>query len=92
VSQLVQLPRKIVDVRPTYPEIARLAHVEGTVVLEAIVNPAGRVDHLRVVASVPLLDAAALDAVRQWRYTPSVLNGQPVAVLMTVTVRFTLSQ
>jgi periplasmic protein TonB len=92
VSQLVQPPRKIVDVRPTYPEIARLAHVEGTVVLEAIVNPAGRVDHLRVVASVPLLDAAALDAVRQWRYTPSVLNGQPVAVLMTVTVRFTLSQ
>lgn len=92
VSQLVQPPRKIVDVRPIYPEIARNARIDGTVVLEAIVDPAGRVDHLRVVKSVPLLDAAALDAVRQWRYTPSVLNGQPVAVLMTVTVRFTLSQ
>jgi periplasmic protein TonB len=92
VSQLVQAPRKIVDVRPIYPEIARIAHVEGTVVLEAIVDPAGRVDHLRVVTSVPLLDTAALDAVRRWRYTPSVLNGQPIAVLMTVTVRFTLSQ
>ena len=61
-------------------------------VLEAIVDPAGRVDHLRVVKSAPLLDGAALDAVRQWRYMPSVLNGQPVAVLMTVTVRFTLSK
>jgi periplasmic protein TonB len=92
VSQLVQPPRKIADARPTYPEIARIARIEGTVVIEAIVDPAGRVDHLRVVRSVPLLDAAALDAVRQWRYTPSVLNGEPVAVLMRVTVRFTLSQ
>lgn len=92
VSQLVQPPHKIVDARPVYPEIARIAHVEGTVVLEAIVDPTGRVGHLRVVRSIPLLDAAALDAVRQWRYTPSVLNGQPVAVLMSVTVRFMLSQ
>ncbi len=92
VSQLVQPPRKIVDARPVYPEIARIAHVEGTVVIEAIVDPMGRIDHLRVVRSVPPLDAAALDAVRQWRYTPSVLNGEPIAVLMTVTVRFTLSQ
>jgi periplasmic protein TonB len=82
VSQLVQPPRKIADARPIYPEIAR---IEGTVVIEASVDSAGRVDHLRVVRSVPLLDAAALDAVRQWRYTPSVLNGEPVAVLMTVT-------
>ena len=92
VSQLVQPPRKIVDTRPIYPELAIRARVEGTVVLEAILDPRGRVDHLRVVKSEPLLDGAALDAVRQWRYTPSVLNGQPVAVLMTVTVRFTLSK
>lgn len=92
VGQLVQPPRKIADARPIYPEIARIARIEGTVVIDAIIDPTGRVDHLRVVRSVPPLDAAALDAVRQWRYTPSVLNGEPVAVLMTVTVRFTLSR
>jgi len=92
VSELLQPPRKVVDVRPTYPVIARDAHIEGVVVLEAVLDRTGRVDQLRVVKSVPLLDRAALDAVRQWRYTPSVLNGQPVAVLMTVTIRFTLQQ
>jgi periplasmic protein TonB len=90
VSELVQPPKKMVDVRPLYPEIARQVRIEGTVVLEAILDRTGRVDQLRVVKSVPLLDQAALDAVRQWRYTPSVLNGQPVAVLMTVTIRFQL--
>jgi protein TonB len=60
------------------------------VVLEAILDRGGRVDQLRVVKSIPLLDQAALDAVRQWRYRPTVLNGQPVAVLMTITIRFTL--
>ncbi len=92
VSELVQPPRKIVDVRPAYPVIARQARVEGTVILEAILDRDGRIDHARVVRSIPLLDAAALDAVRQWRYTPTVLNGQPVQVLMTVTIRFTLQQ
>jgi periplasmic protein TonB len=90
VSELVQPPKKIVDVRPIYPDLARQARVEGTVVLEAILDRNGRVDQVRVVRSVPLLDSAALDAVHQWRYTPTALNGQPVAVLMTITIRFTL--
>jgi|tagenome__1003787_1003787.scaffolds.fasta_scaffold20649198_2 protein TonB len=90
VSELVQAPRKLVDARPVYPDIARQARVEGTVVLEAILDRTGRVDQLRVVRSIPLLDQPAIDAVRQWRYTPSTLNGQPVAVLMTITIRFTL--
>lgn len=90
VSELVQPPKKIVDVRPVYPTFAREARIEGVVVLEAILDRNGRVDQVRVVQSKPLLDQAALDAVRQWRYTPSVLNGQPVAVLMTITIRFTL--
>jgi protein TonB len=90
VSELVRQPKKIVDVRPEYPDIARKARVEGIVVLEAILDRGGRVDQVRVVQSQPLLDQAALDAVRQWRYTPTVLNGQPVAVLMTITIRFTL--
>jgi protein TonB len=90
VSELVRPPRKMVDVRPVYPEYARAARIEGTVVLEAILDRNGRIDQLRVVKSVALLDQAALDAVRQWRYSPTVLNGQPVAVLMTITINFTL--
>lgn len=91
-AQLPELPRKIVDVHPAYPEVARAARVEGTVVLEAVLDTTGRITQLRVLKSVPLLDQAALDAVRQWRYTPSSYGGRPVSVLMTVTVRFTLQQ
>ena len=90
VADLPVSPRKIVDVRPIYPEIARAARKEGTVIMEAVLDPTGRVTQLRVIQSVPLLDLAALDAVRQWRYTPSLLGGHPVSVLMTITVRFTL--
>jgi len=85
-------PRKIVDVRPVYPEIARAARRDGTVIMEAVLDPTGAVTQLRVVRSVPLLDEAALDAVSQWKYTPSVYGGHPVSVLMTITIRFTLSQ
>jgi periplasmic protein TonB len=92
VAQLPVTPRKIVDVRPVYPEIARAARREGTVIMEAVLDPTGAVTQLRVVRSVPLLDDAALDAVRQWKYTPSVYGGHPVSVLMTITIRFTLSQ
>lgn len=90
VAQLPIAPKKIADARPLYPEFARRARVEGTVVLEAVLDPTGRVTQLRVIKSVPLLDQAALDAVAQWRYTPSVYGGHPVSVLMTITIRFTL--
>lgn len=91
-AQLPELPRKIVDAHPAYPEVARQARVEGTVILEAVIDTSGRVTQLRVLRSVPLLDQAALEAVRQWRYTPSSYGGRPVSVLMTITVRFTLAQ
>jgi len=90
VAELPQPPRKIADALPLYPEAARAARIEGTGVIEAIIDRTGRVDQLHVLRSVPLLDRAALDAVRQWRYTPSTLRGQPVAVLMTITVNFKL--
>lgn len=90
VAQLPIAPTKIADARPLYPEIARSARVEGTVVLEAVLDQTGRVTQLRVIQSVPMLNQAALDAVRQWRYTPSIYGGQPVSVLMTITIRFTL--
>jgi protein TonB len=83
-------PRKTVDVRPLYPEVARAARIEGTVVMEAVLDTTGRVTQLRVIQSAPMLDQAAMDAVRQWRYTPSMYGGHPVSVLMTITIRFTL--
>jgi protein TonB len=92
VAMLPESPRKTVDVHPVYPEIARAAHVEGTVILEAVLDTGGHVTQLKVIRSVPLLDQAALDAVRQWRYSPSIYYGRPVSVLMTITVRFTLQQ
>jgi protein TonB len=79
-------------VHPLYPEMARSARVEGTVILEAVLDTSGHVTQLRVLKSVPLLDQAALDAVRQWKYTPSIYYGRPVSVLLTITVRFTLQQ
>jgi protein TonB len=90
IADLPVAPRKTIDVRPVYPEIARLARREGTVVMEAVLDPTGHVTQLRVIQSVPMLDQAAMDAVRQWRYTPSTYGGQPVSVLMTITIRFTL--
>jgi protein TonB len=89
---VIREPRKLRDVPPDYPSHARIARVEGVVILEAVLDEQGRVDRLRVLRSVPLLDEAAMAAVRQWRYTPTLLNGVPVPVLMTITVRFTLNQ
>jgi protein TonB len=86
----VRPPAKIKDVRPVYPIVAQQARVEGLVIIEATIGPTGRVVATRLLRSVPLLDDAALEAVRQWEFTPTLLNGIPVPVLMTVTVNFTL--
>jgi protein TonB len=77
-------------VRPVYPSIARSARVQGIVIIEAVVGPDGRVQDAKVLRSIALLDAAALEAVKQWEYTPTLLNGVPVPVIMTVTVDFTV--
>jgi protein TonB len=81
---------KLADVAPIYPVIARNAHIQGVVILEAVLNAQGGVESVRVLRSVPTLDEAAMDAVQRWRYTPALLNGQPVPVVMTVTVNFKL--
>jgi protein TonB len=75
---------------PVYPPIAIQARREGTVILEAVIDETGAVRDVTVLRSVPLLDRAAIDAVRQWRYSPTRLNGQPLAIVMTVSVNFTL--
>jgi protein TonB len=77
-------------VRPVYPAIAQAARVEGVVIIETTIGTTGQVLNATLLGSVPLLDEAALAAVRQWEFTPTLLNGNPVAVVMTVTVRFTL--
>jgi protein TonB len=92
VGGTIREPRKLVHVAPIYPEIARQARVQGTVVMEAILDAAGRVESVRVLRSEPLLDEVAVRAVRQWRYTPTQLNGVPVPVLMTITIRFSLDR
>ena len=86
----IKPPVKVKDVAPAYPRIAREAQVQGMVIVEATIGPDGKVQDARIRRSNPLLDAAALDAVRRWEYTPTLLNGIPVAVVMTVTVNFRL--
>lgn len=88
----MKAPNKIVDVAPAYPSIAQTARVQGVVILEAVVDARGRVESVRVLRSIPLLDRAAVEAVQQWRYTPALLNGQAVPVVMTVTVNFMLKE
>jgi protein TonB len=86
----IKPPQKTRDVRPVYPPIAQSARVQGIVIIEATIGPDGAVKDAKVLRSIPLLDQAALDAVRQWQFTPTLLNGVPVPVIMTVTVQFTL--
>jgi len=88
----IEAPVKVRHVAPVYPEIAIRARVEGLVIIEAVIGTDGRVADARVLRSSPLLDRAALDAVRQWAFTPTTLNGQPVPVIMSVTVQFTLAR
>jgi len=88
VGGKISPPIKMNDVKPVYPAIAKNAGVSGVVIIEATVGADGKVIDAKVLRSVPLLDQAALDAVRQWEYSPTLLNGVPVPVVMTVTVNF----
>jgi len=90
VGGMVTAPRKLVDVAPTYPPIAQQAHVEGLVIIQATIGIDGRVVDATVLRPAPLFEQAALEAVRQWRYSPTRLNGEPVEVVMTVTLAFRL--
>jgi protein TonB len=87
----IGLPQKVTHVGPVYPPIAQSARVQGVVIVELIIDREGHVGYARILRSIPLLDQAALDAVKQWEFTPTHLNGSPVPVIMTATVQFTLS-
>ena len=86
----IRAPQRIVNVTPAYPALARLAHIEGVVIIEATIDEQGNVVRTQVLRSIPQLDAAAVDAVRQWKFSPTLLNGVPVPIVMTVTVNFKL--
>ena len=88
----IQMPKKVRDVAPIYPTIAQSARVEGVVIIEAVIGVDGGVRDARVLRSHALLDQAALDAVREWRYEPTRLNGVAVPVIVTVTVQFRLQR
>ena len=88
VGGRIMEPKKLKDVAPVYPPIAQSAGVTGVVTIEATIGADGKVVDAVVVRSIPLLDQAALDAVRQWEYIPTLLNGVPVPIVMTVTITF----
>lgn len=93
VGGLISTPALLHRVDPVYPSVAVAARIQGVVILEAVIDETGRVADARVLRSVnPLLDREAIDAVRQWRYTPVVLNGIPVRVILTVTLSFKLEE
>jgi TonB family protein len=84
----IKSPRKIKDVKPIYPPIAREAGVAGVVIIEVRIGTDGRIEEGHVLKSIPLLDEAALDAVKQWQFEPTLMNGAPVPLIMTVTINF----
>ncbi len=91
VGGAVQKANLIRQVRPVYPPLARQARIQGTVKLTAIIAKNGSIEKLEVLSGHPLLIPSALQAVKQWRYKPTLLNGQPVEVVTQVDVNFTLT-
>jgi protein TonB len=86
----IREPKVIQLVPPVYPKLAIKARVRGTVVLEAILTAEGAVAEIKVISGNPLLTQAAVDCVKQWRYEPTYLNGEPVPVILTARVNFEL--
>jgi protein TonB len=78
-------------VQPAYPPLAKTARIQGDVVLNALISKNGNIENLRVMSGHPMLVTSALDAVKQWKYKPYILNGEPVEVETTITVKFTLA-
>ncbi|HCS48939.1 MAG TPA: hypothetical protein DIW61_12050 [Candidatus Aminicenantes bacterium] len=86
----VLVPTLLKKVDPVYPEAARKAGIQGVVLLEATTDEQGNVVKVRVQKSIPELDQAAIEALRQWKYEPFIIEGKPKGVVFTVTVRFAL--
>ena len=92
VGGVIQPPTRLVNVNPVYPPIALASRREGIVILEALIAEDGSIRDVRLLRPAPLFEEAAIAAVRQWRFSPTLLNGEPVPLVMTVTVSFTLQK
>src|SRR5438094_7924749 len=91
VSQGVTQGLLIKKIQPAYPPLARQARIQGAVLLQAQISKEGTIEHLTLISGHPMLAPAAIEAVKQWRYKPYILNGEPVEVDTQITVNFTLS-
>jgi protein TonB len=89
---VIQPPKRLLHVDPVYPPVALAARKEGMVILEALIGEDGATRDVRVLRPAPQFEQAAIAAVRQWRFSPTLLNGEPVPVVMTVTVSFNLTR
>lgn len=92
VGGQVEAAKLIFQVKPEYPPLAKMARIQGTVRLEAVIGTDGKIQNLRVLGGHPLLVKAAMDTVGRWRYQPTLLNGEPVEVLTEIDVNFTLGE
>jgi TonB family protein len=90
VGGRIAMPQRLVHAQPAYPQIAKTGRVEGTVEIAVVIDAFGNIDQTRVVRSIPQLDGAAIEAVRKWKYSPTVVNGVAVPVTMVVHVTFAL--
>ena len=90
VGGRIKAPRALLTPEPVYPVLAKQAKVQGDVVIDAVIDQAGRVVEMQVVSGHPLLLPAAMEALRKWRYEPTYLNDEPVAVQLVVTIKFRL--
>ena len=91
VASSLQVSRLAMKVDPEYPTLARRGHIEATVIAEARITGSGTVDSLRIISGNPLFYQSVLDAVKQWRYEPILLNGEAIEVITTITVNFRLN-
>jgi periplasmic protein TonB len=88
----IRAPKPIIQTKPDYPVLARQTHIQGVVVIDAIIDEHGYVQEMRIVSGPPMLYQAALEALRKWRYEPTYLNDQPVPVQLLLTITFQLSE
>jgi len=86
----IKPPKKVKDVKPIYPDLARNTHTQGVVILEITIGTDGKVKSVKVLKSLPLLEAAAINAVKKWEYKPTLVDGKPTPVMMAVAVNFRL--
>lgn len=90
VGGRIAMPQRLVHAQPIYPPVAKISKVQGTVDVSVVIDATGNVEHAQVVRSIPQLDNAAVDAVRKWKYSPTIVNGVAVPVTMVVHVTFAL--